>query len=343
MEAVDTAELGSSEASESSISYSEAFEIDQENQQKHEVRIESCSTLNQIPLYSYYRTGTGKVTGASCDTYKMAIACKQKDDKHLHKTTELIFKHCKRFTCPKCYHSAVGQSAKRIASRITKLAVLYRKRGTKIGRAKHIIWSPPEHEYSRENIEKDGGKAIYAKVNDLQRQAAKDGFYAGINILHLEREPEKGVWEDGIHFHFYGYGYFVDSDRFHQETGWIYHIVEDEGPRNCYDTVYYQLTHCANFVNEKTGRSAKNFRYVGAFQDKLARRKVVEVTHEPVLCRSCKVPKHKFAAAIGKDGNNHFDPFYDADLGECHRRVVHETWELVHRTKSSRMEEYEKD
>ena len=285
-------------------------------------------TSIKSPNYDYYRTGQGEVSRFDCGQFRKAIACGGVLPKisleHQRETTEPFFKVCKKFTCPSCYLSAVGQSAGRITSRITKLAIKYRNRKVPIGRKKHIVFSPPPGVYGA-NALADGGKAIYAKVEQLQRFAAKDGFFAGVNILHMERQQD-GKWVPGEHVHFFGYGYFMPFDEFFVETGWTYKQIEDNGPRDCYATVYYQLTHCANFISLKTGRAAKNFRYVGAFHDKVSQRVVYPSTLEPVLCKECKVPKHEYAPALDKAGAPCLDVNYDLDKGEYFRVVKHEDW-----------------
>lgn len=191
-----------------------------------------------------------------------------------------------------------------------------------------------------EELLKDGGKSAWSSIDNILKESAQGGVYAGVVIMHLERKRHKDgtecgrhgctrrhVWIWGPHFHFIGYGFFQRSDDFYQSTdGWVYkRIAEKSGTRDIASTAFYVLTHSASFIKASTGRSAKNYRYVGLFAPSKVKVRRIGTANE--LCRcSCQAPLHKFALPIGfNEETGHFDRLpetdLDMDLGEAYRNV----------------------
>lgn len=151
----------------------------------------------------------------------------------------------------------------------------------------------------------------------------KDGFFAGVVILHLERKkhldgsecergkcsaPHKWVW--GPHFHFVGYGFIMNSEHFYNLTGWMYKQIVDYRQRSFFATVRYQLSHSAHFVDSMGHELGQCYRYVGAFGNRFGGKLVVSRTKELSECPSCGAPFHDYGFQLDADGR----PTEEADL-----------------------------
>lgn len=307
--------------------------------------------------YIYVRAGSGEVSGPKCGKPKFSTACVAKDLEHRHKTRRLISEHCCSLTCPTCSESTARRSSERIRLRLEGLHAQYLKDGLRLGVPKHIEFSPPPDDplFSMESLLKNGGKTAFDQINSYLKQFVQGGVYAGVLILHLERKRHhdgsecsrdgcrhrhKWIW--GPHFHFIGYGFFFKSDYFHDQTGWVYKRIPDKfGQRDIKATAFYVLTHSAVFISKKSNRSAKNYRYVGLFQDKLAKMVKTGNALEPCRCPdpddNCKAIVHKFALPLGfNDKTGHFDlldePKWDLDQGEAYRSVPVFQWIIKGKT-----------
>jgi hypothetical protein len=326
------------------------------------------SDVDEVPLVDvssflhYVRSGTGFVSypgGVSqCGSIKFVVACSD------HPETKRYGIHsCSRLQCPVCLDVTVERLAGDVSDRMLGLSACLRKNGVKIGRNKHVVFTIPVYMYSREEVELDGGKALYKEFYSLLnrewkihedgsvcedrkckkkhsvRKFAKDGFYGGVVILHLERKKHaddgtpcdrKGckrphVWVWGPHFHYIGYGFFEDSVWVWKKTDWIYEVIEDQGKRVVFDTVKYLLTHCATFVGSDGKQVGKAIRWVGVLSNSKGGKKVVGEIVEYELCPVCKEPMHKYGSSgTAEDGVN-----WAYDQGVFERKVEVVEWYLV--------------
>lgn len=292
------------------------------------------------PPYYYVRAGDGKVSGPKCGRPKFTLACPSEDLEHRLFSQRLISEHCSSFSCPVCVDSASSRASQRIRLRLEGLHAKYLEQGVRLGVPKHIEFSPPQDLFTLEDLLQDGGKSAWSAVDKVLRESAQGGVYAGVVIVHLERKRHKDgtecgrhgctrrhVWIWGPHFHFIGYGFFQRSDDFYQATdGWVYkRIAEKAGDRDIASTAFYVLTHSASFVKVETGRSAKNYRYVGLFAPSKVQVRKLGTGKEPCKC-SCQLNLHKYALPLGfNEETGHLERLpeidTDTDLGEYFRTV----------------------
>jgi len=174
------------------------------------------------------------------------------------------------------------------------------------------------------------------------KRHSKDGVYAGTLVLHPWRKRHedgtecemKGcrllhIWVWGPHVHYCGHGFFSSSDKFYEQTGWVYKNIKpkESNTRSIKDTVGYLLTHCAvfreyrsvevydslNMVKQVTSPSwvtvGQHYRYVGLFSNAKGGHKVLEQGVKTVECNKCECLLHKYLT----DGD---DLERDHDLGE---------------------------
>lgn len=291
-------------------------------------------------------TDCGSVTGgASCT-----------NPSHASKRNVIVFtKKCKRLSCEVCGRSRATEQGRRAADRFTGLTRLYRKRGA-IGNAKlkHISWSVDPELWPQSEVEADHGKAIRDEF-DRARKETVHGFNGGLSIFHGWRKKhddgtpceEKSVWKDGKrvegcqrhhvwqwgpHFHYLGFGWFDDSPQVQHVTGWTYHIIPDEGPRDVFSTVQYLLTHAGIWVKESGKQSGQAVRWLGAYSNGKGGKKRVDVIEEPVTCRvpGCDLTMHKYGpSSTEPDGLNR-----SYDQGEFIVKHPIFKWHLKHKQKT---------
>lgn len=185
--------------------------------------------------------------------------------------------------------------------------------GYRVGKVRHVIWSPSQDEWGPERF-RDGGKAFREAFKRTLK--ARTHYYGGAFILHCERKKhtdgteceekrcrKKHIWVWGPHIHYVGWGYFDNSGEVHQRTGWVYKVVEDQGPRNVYETVRYQLSHATIFPDQ--GRQML-VRYIGMAT--WGRKEKVGSHREVLTCSICGEEMRK----VG-DYHGHLD--LSIDLG----------------------------
>jgi hypothetical protein len=272
--------------------------------------------------------------GTKCGDIRLVVACPELHEKHL------IHQVCHRLQCPVCFRDAASRAAHRIEERLEGLHGAYEKNGIRLGRPKHIVFSPPQEDWAQERLERDGGKALRRRLYQLLVKYAKDGVYGGATITHGERRKHtdgtecdkkrcrrKHVWVWGPHIHFIGYGFFENSARFYTETGWTYKRIDDGGgERDIFSTAKYLLTHCALFVGEDREQLGTAYHMMGVMANCKGGGRVLEKHEEPVLCETCKKELHQYRP-VGQEPN------LDTDSGEymVWRSVVE--WYVNKRTK----------
>jgi hypothetical protein len=228
------------------------------------------------PVIGYVRSGQG-VQKMECGTKKSAHAC---PDKH---EIKFFMNYCGRQQCPVCFEKQIERIARDVEQRMINLSVLYRQRGIKLGKLKHIVFSPPKDLFSRKDIEYDAAKSLWLVFNKMLKKLAKDGFYGGVAFLHCERGHKGKDWEWSPHVHFLGYGFLDDSEVFFKKTGWVYVILKNRGERNVYTTVSYELNHSALFVDQNGKQRNRTIKWLGIFSTAKAGKRVVEVIDELIF------------------------------------------------------------
>lgn len=267
----------------------------------------------------YIRTAQGTpkdLWGMKCGDVRFVVACPDRHEKHL------VHHVCHRLQCPTCYENAASRSAHRIEERLKGLHAAYKRNGIRLGKPKHIVFSPPQVDWPRERLEADGGRALRRQLCRLLWRYAKDRVYGGDIIVHGERRKhldgsdcdarrcrQRHQWVWGPHIHFIGYGFFENSALFHAESGWVYKRVEDDGERDIFSTAKYQLTHAALFLGADGEQVGTAYHHIGQMANCKGGRTVLDKQQETVPCDTCKKELHEYAA----DGN---EPDLANDRGE---------------------------
>ena len=176
---------------------------------------------------------------------------------------------CYRADCNVCSKKWLARLANRSASRIS----IYQ--GYTDRRAKHIVVSPPGWLHH---------KPLKFLRKQTYRYLKKVGCYGGTMIFHGYRsyidEWKRKIWYFSSHFHIIGFGWIIGSNvaKTYRENGWL---VKNIGVRkSVFQTVYYQLSHCAIVQGKHT---LTWFGELGYHNSKL------KVEDEPILdnCPEC--------------------------------------------------------
>jgi len=204
---------------------------------------------------------------------------------------------CYRADCHVCAKKWLARLANRSTSRIT-IYQAYTDR-----RAKHIVVSPPSWLHH---------KSLKFLRKQTYRYLKKVGCYGGTMIFHGYRsyidEWDRKIWYFSPHFHIIGFGWIIGSDvaKTYRENGWL---VKNIGVRkSVFQTVYYQLSHCAIVQGKHT---LTWFGELGYHNSKL------KVEDEPILdkCPECfaKLEELEWNGRGEPPPNEIFDGLVDAD------------------------------
>jgi hypothetical protein len=161
---------------------------------------------------------------------------------------------------------------------------------------RHIVISPPVSEYPKFRTEREF-KNITKKLYRLLDKYIK-GMYGGDIVFHYYRlkhidgsecEEKRFCDREHIeiespHFHYIGTGYFVNSDVFYRETGWVYKTIRKiRDERECRSTLRYIMSHCA--IDDKNGKQGnKIIRQIGFNSKRKLGRKVIKID---ITCKIC--------------------------------------------------------
>jgi hypothetical protein len=271
-------------------------------------------------ILSYVRAGNGKQVvelGKECGSKKFVIACPDH-----HEEKEFFMNHCSRLQCPICLRHTTARLAKDIVDRMNGLIKCMHREHIRTGFLKHITFSLPPDMFSKKDFEEDGGKKIWKQFYKMIRSIAKNEFYGGVAFLHGERGSNDVGWHWSPHIHFLGYGFFESSESVIERTGWLYRIFKDNGKRNVFTTVMYELNHTALFLDGNGKQRNQVVRWIGFLSNSKGGKKVTKVI-EYRLCPKCKMPMHRFGISDQDDGVN-----WNYDQGEITERSEKIEWYL---------------
>lgn len=245
--------------------------------------------LKQSTDYVTWKMPKWGSSRADCGEIIYAVTC---EDKH---TPVIHGIHCYRPECPECYEYWANREGKSATERIEVVEKLYAEAGKRIGKPKHVIFSPPQ-DWAIEMMETlDGFKKLRSKCNKITKDA---GFLGGCLIFHSHRQKhadtgsncdsencqKEHIWELSPHFHSIGYGFLEKSDTFYEKTEWIY---KNKGVRKTvFGTIKYLLTHCGLcYVNDaRKTRATTWYGILGCNQLMIVS---TEVLKEPQYCDTC--------------------------------------------------------
>lgn len=252
---------------------------------------------------------------------------------HWAETRTLLVNKCGKLACPVCGLRQARKVARRGTKRLAAIADYYRAvERFAVGGLRHVAFSVRPDKYTRADVEADAGKALWSDFNRAFKRAAEwrehdDGsvcdsprcrkthtisrgarLAGGAVMLHLERKrhddgtecerrrcKKHHVWIWGPHFHFLGYGWFQDFEAYNARPGgWQYFPIGDGQPRDTYDTLFYQVTHAALFIDQDGRQKGQVLHYVRDFGNASIKQTVEKGTAEPVPCPVCDRPQEYF-------------------------------------------------
>lgn len=265
-------------------------------------------------LIDWLLVGKGEKTNDSCGSVVGVKACE-----HHKEDYRLLHYRCFRPDCPVCNSAWSNREGERASERLINGSKVYKGMGV----CKHIVLSPPQ-DYAIGLLKTVVGyKSLRNKAVKLSK---KYGFRGGCMIFHPFRR-EGLVWCLSPHFHLVGYGYFINSDVFYEETGWVY---KNKGKRkSIFGTVSYLLSHSGlGFVSGVRRFHSLTWFGVLSYNKIMVIEERVEEEHEK--CVICDGLLHKYVPCFyGRDFyddngdwfHNDFRSWVDVGL-YSHRRVV---------------------
>ena len=191
---------------------------------------------------------------------------------HIHAGPEHAGKHtyrritssCHRTVCEVCGDDVVKGHARELTQKLKAIKTECYKAGVDLryrqGRRScyyvELILSPPEGEYDNYDT-LDGYKKMFKEAT---KYAEDIGMVGGIGVMHAIRGSEKQIeaFIDGRaprpdfspHFHFIGFmphRHQVKSDKFYEETCWVYKVVPkwkwQQSKRTLFEKMCYELDH----------------------------------------------------------------------------------------------------
>ena len=157
----------------------------------------------------------------------------------------------------------------------------------------------------------------------------KAGAIGGLIIPHWWRQvgekellpdnvviPEglhEGDWYFSPHFHTVIGGFLMQSNLFHNETGWVYKNLGKR--KSIKNTIFYILTHCANHEKHHA------ITWFGIFSYNKMVIDFEETITEPILCSACKKELHEYEIDYSFDKIDTLVPFWDMDKGVYFRKI----------------------
>lgn len=294
--------------------------------------------------------------GPACGEWRYAAKCSNPLDAKAQMRGHVY--SCHRPVCPECLYSAAHQKATDIWKIFQgKALVLQAEAALKkrtIGSKKHFMFAlPPDLFTPDELLDKQFMKRLEKELDTIMEEAFQDGWFAGFVVFHshrLQRPDGSYIGEDelekfdspndinlrdmfqgcvpvwGPHWHFVGYGYLMQSDKFAEKfPNWIYKRLKEkklQGKHNLYRerdvlaTARYLLTHHSIrmdrlVVPKRIGlrgetttefkQNHQNYRWVGEFRPHRIAKKVLDSVRVVKLCEHCHHEIHIYPMDL--DGN----------------------------------------
>ena len=285
------------------------------------------TTTNWLPVkhfvarhkFTLYRAGCGEVSYDWCGMIRNFVACSGPD----HHGARPSRMSCKRLSCPVCFEDACNRAAHRAEDRVQGMKKAWKRAGVRVGRIRHVEWSPAIKEWPRDRVEADGGKSFRKTASAIIRGNSK--YYGGALVVHWERKKHtdgtacelkgcrrKHIWVWGPHVHYIGWGFFENSAYVHSQTGWVYKTIDDDGRvRNVFDTVRYQLTHAGLVKRELVVKESTQavhdqdqvgnaVSYIGMCSMNKGGKVAVGESWETCQCEVCHAELHRYGALNDK-------------------------------------------
>lgn len=263
-----------------------------------------------------------------CGSVRFTVTCPENPE-HSKQTRKYS---CHKSSCPVCCNTWASRLSKDAQSRIDGSRVAY----DRPYKARHISLSPDFVPY--QDATKESLQWLYNEGNRLTKLLGITGCAVISHPYRIKSEMESLVsllakrekinryqWAlkqehpgDYLYFsphlHLIAYGKFMDSDAFHELTGWIYrnHDDNDKAGRQENElrkTLYYLLTHAWTKDNTVV------LRYWGDLSNKRLQKILIDERIEPILCPVCETHMVKqLPDVLQSDGS--FKPIYQ-DIHNC--------------------------
>ncbi|KAF5041928.1 hypothetical protein DSECCO2_517960 [anaerobic digester metagenome] len=231
----------------------------------------NCLTSDKkIPLEKIFRSpvlgkgafkitlpGHGSVKDHNCGEFKLALQCPSECD-----SPQVITHNCGRITCPVCYEKAISQMASRAENKALSVISSYRLNGINIGDLKHGAYSPAPGSYSESDFNSvDGLNKLRLEAVEAYKFLVNGDHFGIIPIVHLWREchldgslcgdhncQRDHGWYFSPHVHCFYTGYLKESTQLYHSKkfkGSIWKRIPDNGSRDIFKTLQYQLSHAS--------------------------------------------------------------------------------------------------
>jgi len=288
------------------------------------------SGKNYEKIGDWYLTGTLD-SHARCGEFVRALGCEDfgKDDLKHDRIIETY--SCHRPGCPECYESWANREADKAEERLLEGQKLYHEAGKKFA-LKHVSFSPPPSEYRdiKHMIEQGRYNVFKAIALGLIKKA---GVIGGCIVPHFWRQkgnsdddfddidiyqnpyfsPKDGDWYFSPHFHVIGAGFMIPSDKFYNETGWVYNNLGKR--KSIKNTIFYALTHCANHKNHHA------LTWFGIYVYNQLTIDFIEFKNITVPCSACNSCLHEYALDYSWNQLDTLEPDWEHDKGVHFRKV----------------------
>jgi hypothetical protein len=263
-----------------------------------------------------------------CGSVRFTITCPENQEHY----TQLRKYECHKSSCPICWTTWASRLSRDAQLRIDGSRAAY----DRLYKARHISLSPDYVPFQYPTA--DCLKWLYKEGNRLTKLLGITGCCVIVHPYRIKEEMKflaselasrnkmnRYQWaikqENPLdylyfspHLHLIAYGKLMNSDDFHELTGWIYRNHDDnqKAGREINElrrTIYYLLTHAWTKDNSVV------LRYWGDLSNKRLQKIKIDERKEPILCPICE--KHmvkKMPDVLQFDGS--FKPMYQ-DINNC--------------------------
>jgi len=266
------------------------------NQISHNKKIEFQRIGNWILAGSgnYEKTQHDGRYRESCNTYRGAKTCED----HKMEAVKPIFTRCRKLDCETCFTAAASERARGIENKLLSFKESAENEDIDIGEYCHIILSCVKEVSLAKLRSFDVFKSFRREAMNILKD---NGIKGGVMINHVwalqckncGRNLDKCICHDkdleaiiSHHFHIIGFGYIRNIKKFRKKhPEWVY--VNKGRRKELYDTLFYDLTHCAMWRRSDGGLNP-SYTYFGWLHPRKCSTKQLKAKWKAETCPKCK-------------------------------------------------------
>ncbi|NVM44107.1 MAG: hypothetical protein HWN79_04230 [Candidatus Lokiarchaeota archaeon] len=253
------------------------------------------------------------------------ISYKDGKREYMEKRGDLfVCSHCGLIKVPKgieydanedtCFIQGSSTRARDLNDRLNKFKEKALKEGVKVGKIKHIAFSPTKA-LIEEILTNYNSYLKFRKEIVISTILEESGLFAGVLIFDLwskqckicgKKEHECSCNEKDLervispHFHYIGYGYILHTNDFREKfKDWVY--VNFGSRDDAYHTIFYALTHCAMWRKEN-GKLKPAYEFAGFLRPKHLEPIHAVTKYIPHTCKVCKQPTRRIMSGLTRVG-----------------------------------------